>query len=60
MKVVYHTTKRFRLNRTQFAATCADPESFVRSGTTWTPFFVFVILGDEGREDPSTTLSGPQ
>ena len=36
---------------------CADPESFVRGGPTLTMFF-FVFLGDEGREDPSTTLSG--
>ena len=35
---------------------CADPESFVRGGPTWTTFF---LLDDEGREDPSTTISGP-
>ena len=35
--------------------TCVDPESFVRGGPTLTMFF----LVDEGREDPSTTISGP-
>ena len=32
-----------------------DPESFVRGGPTLTIF----ILVDEGREDPSSTISGP-
>ena len=35
--------------------TWADPESFVRGGPTLTGFF----LVDEGREDPSTTISWP-
>ena len=35
---------------------CADPESFVRGDPTLTTFFFKV---DEGREDPSPTLSGP-
>ena len=35
---------------------CADPECFVRGDPTLTTF-VFKI--DEGREDPSPTLSGP-
>ena len=35
---------------------CTDPEKFVRGGPTLTTFFLTV---DEGREDPSTTLSGP-
>ena len=35
-------------------------ESFVRGGPTLTIFIVVVfILVDEGREDPSTTISGP-
>ena len=33
---------------------CADPESFVRGGPTLTTS----IFVDEGREDPSTTISG--
>ena len=35
------------------SAACADPESFVRRGQ----FFTFLV--DTGREDPSTTISGP-
>ena len=39
---------------------CADPESFVRGGPTLTTFFFLLFfLVDEGREDPSTTISGP-
>ena len=33
--------------------TCADPESFAKGGPTLTIFF------DEGKEDPSSTKSGP-
>ena len=35
---------------------CADPECFVRGDPTLT---TFVFKVDEGREDPSPTLSGP-
>ena len=35
-----------------------DPESFVSGGPNLTVFFCFVLV-DEGREDPSTTISGP-
>ena len=35
---------------------CADPECFVRWDPTLT---TFVFKVDEGREDPSPTLSGP-
>ena len=42
---------------------CAGPESFVRDGPTLKTFFFssffFLFLVDEGREDPSTTISGP-
>ena len=38
--------------------TCADQESFVREGPTLTTIFIFILV-DEGREDPSTTISGP-
>ena len=38
---------------------CADPESFVRGGPTLTTFFCSSFLGDEEREDPNTTKSGP-
>ena len=34
---------------------CMDPEKFVTGGPTLTVFF----LVDEGREDPSTTISRP-
>ena len=34
---------------------CADPESFVRGGTTQKTLF----LAEEGREDPYTTISEP-
>ena len=34
--------------------TCADPDSFVRGGPTLT-----IVLVDEGREDPNTSISGP-
>ena len=33
---------------------CGDPESFVKGGPTLTTF----LLVDNGREDPSTTISG--
>ena len=35
---------------------CADPESFFRGGSTWTTFFIVEFIN--GREDPSTTVSG--
>ena len=39
---------------------CADPESFVRGGPTVTTFFFsFFFIFDEGRKDPSNTISGP-
>ena len=37
---------------------CADQESFVRGGPTLTTFFFLSFLGDEGRKDPNTTISG--
>ena len=37
-------------------STCADPESFVR-GNVFFLFCLFVFY--KGREDPSTTISGP-
>ena len=37
---------------------CADPESFVRGGSTLTTFFSFLFYFDEGRKDPNTTISG--
>ena len=37
-----------------------DPESFVTGGSNFdNVFFCFCFLADEGREDPSTTISGP-
>ena len=44
-------------------SSCTDPENFVRGGFTLT-FFVVVfvvcfILVNQGREGPSTTISGP-
>ena len=36
-------------------AACADPESFVRGGPILKSFF-FVVLVEEGREDPNTTI----
>ena len=39
--------------RLVIACPCADPESFVRGSPTLTRFC------SEGREDPSTTISGP-
>ena len=37
---------------------CTDPESFVRRGPSKMGFFC-VFSADEGREDSSTTISGP-
>ena len=41
---------------TKEASPCADPESFVRGGPTFTTFF-FKLM--RGREDPNTTINGP-
>ena len=38
--------------------TCTDAESFVREGPTLKMFF-FLILVDDGREDPNTTINRP-
>ena len=38
---------------------CADPESFVRGGLTFTPlFFIFMRGGGGGGKDHKTTISG--
>ena len=41
------------------SVTCGDPESFFRGGPTLTIFFIYFLLVEEGRGDPSTTISGP-
>ena len=38
---------------------CADPENFAGRGPTFTTFFFVFFLGDEGKVDPNTTISGP-
>ena len=37
--------------------TCSDPKYFVRGDPTLT-LFLFVLLVDEGWEDPNTTIAG--
>ena len=40
------------------AYTCVCIKSFVRVGPALTAFLCFVLLVDEGKEDPNTTKSG--
>ena len=46
-------------NIDSLSKSCVDPESFVRGGPTWTGFFWWFSLVDEGRKDPNTTVGGP-
>ena len=52
------TKESIFLEAKKHSNSCADPESFVRGGPTLTFFSSFLLI-DEGREDPSTTISGP-
>ena len=58
----YQSVKQFgsRSGSTLFKGynACADPDSFVRGGSTLT-FFLLCFLVDEGREGPNTTIGGP-